>query len=102
MTISKKQSAKTPSRKKSSKKDLLEKYRTHKEDTGSSEVQVALFSKKIDELIKHLKEHANDFDSKRGLLIMLGKRRKMLNYLSKADEDGKRYQNLINDLGLRR
>lgn len=85
-----------------SKKDLLDKYQGHKNDTGSTEVQIVLLTKRIKELSAHLKEHAKDFDSKRGLLIMLGKRRRLLNYLDKIDKEGERYPGLIQDLGLRR
>lgn len=81
-------------------KGLIEKYRTHKQDTGSTEVQVALLSEKITELTKHLKKHAKDQDSKRGLLSMIGKRRRLLNYLKKSDI--KKYEKLIADLKLRK
>jgi len=82
------------------KVDLIKKYQSHKEDTGSTEVQIAILTKKISELTKHLKEHKKDFDSRRGLLMMVGKRRRLLNYLknTKADE----YIKLIADLGLRK
>ncbi len=82
------------------KKGLIEKYRTHKQDTGSTEVQVALLSEKITELTKHLKQHGKDQDSKRGLLSMIGKRRRLLNYLKKSDS--KKYEKLIADLKLRK
>lgn len=84
----------------SGKTDLIKKYRTHKDDTGSVEVQVAVLTKKISELTKHLKAHKKDFDSRRGLLLMVGKRRRLLNYLKKSDE--KKYEKLIKDLGLRK
>lgn len=79
---------------------LTDKYRAHEEDTGSTEVQVALLSERIDLLAGHLKEHAKDHDSRRGLLLMVGKRRRLLNYLKK--EDVTSYQKLIVDLGLRK
>lgn len=82
------------------KVDLIKKYQSHKEDTGSTEVQVAILTKKISELTKHLKEHKKDFDSRRGLLMMVGKRRRLLNYLKKSEED--KYTKLISDLGLKR
>lgn len=82
------------------KPDLIKKYQTHKNDTGSSEVQVALLTEKIMELAKHLKKHAKDSDSRRGLLMMVGKRRKLLNYLKKSDV--KKYEKLIKDLGLKK
>ena len=80
--------------------DLIKKYQTHKEDTGSTEVQIAILTKKIYDLTKHLKEHRKDFDSRRGLLMMVGKRRRLLNYLKKNNDE--RYQKLIADLGLRK
>jgi len=80
--------------------DLLSKYQTHKTDTGSTEVQVVVLTKKIAELTKHLKEHKHDFDSRVGLLKMVGKRRRLLNYLKKSDE--KKYGDLIADLKLRK
>ena len=86
--------------KKAQKGDLIDKYKTHKDDTGSSEVQVAILTKKISDLTKHLKEHKKDFDSRRGLLMMVGKRRRLLNYLKKTEEN--RYQEIIKDLGLRK
>lgn len=81
-------------------KDLVIKYQSHKKDTGSIEVQVALFSQKIASLSKHLKKHGKDNDSMRGLLQMVGKRRRLLNYLKKKDEG--KYDKLILDLGLRK
>jgi len=80
--------------------DLLSKYQTHETDTGSTEVQVVVLTKKIAELTKHLKEHKHDFDSRAGLLKMVGKRRRLLNYFKKTDENG--YNNLIVDLKLRK
>ena len=82
------------------KVDLIKKYQTHKDDTGSTEVQVALLTEKILELAKHLKKHAKDSDSRRGLLMMVGKRRRLLNYLKKSDL--KQYEKLIKDLGLKK
>lgn len=84
----------------SGKVDLIKKYQSHKDDTGSTEVQIAILTKKVSDLTKHLKEHKKDFDSRRGLLMMVGKRRRLLNYLKKIDED--KYAKLIADLGLRR
>ena len=80
--------------------DIVKKYQTHKNDTGSTEVQVALLTEKILELAKHLKKHAKDSDSRRGLLMMVGKRRRLLNYLKKGDL--KKYEKLIKDLGLKK
>ncbi len=82
------------------KLDIVKKYQTHKNDTGSTEVQVALLTEKIMELAKHLKKHSNDADSRRGLLMMVGKRRRLLNYLKKSDP--KKYDKLIKDLGLKK
>ena len=85
---------------KAAKEDLVKKYQTHKNDTGSTEVQVAILTKKVSELTKHLKDHKKDFDSRRGLLMMVGKRRRLLNYLRKNDEE--KYTKIISDLGLKR
>ncbi len=80
--------------------DLVKKYQTHENDTGSTEVQIAILTKKISDLTKHLKTHKKDFDSRRGLLMMVGKRRRLLNYLKKSEEE--KYTKLIVDLGLKR
>lgn len=82
------------------KKSLVEKYQTHKKDTGSIEVQVALLTQKTNDLVKHLEQHNKDSDSRRGLLMMVGKRRRLLNYLKKTDV--KKYEKVIKDLGLRK
>jgi len=82
------------------KVDLIKKYQSHKNDTGSTDVQVALLTEKILELAKHLKKHNKDQDSRRGLLMMVGKRRRLLNYLKKNDV--KKYEKLIKDLGLKK
>jgi len=82
------------------KKTLVEKYQNHKDDTGSIEVQIALLSQRIVELSKHLEGHKKDGDSRRGLLIMVGKRRRLLNYIKKSEP--KSYEKLIKDLGLRK
>jgi small subunit ribosomal protein S15 len=86
--------------KKAEKNDLVKKYQSHQNDTGSTEVQVAILTKKISDLTKHLKEHKKDFDSRRGLLMMVGKRRRLLNYLKKNDEE--RYSKIISDLNLKK
>lgn len=83
-----------------STKTLVEKYQGHKKDTGSTEVQIALITQKINELATHLKKHKKDFDSRRGLLIMVGRRRRLLNYLK--EKDLKKYEKIIKDLGLRK
>lgn len=82
------------------KEDTIQEYRTHDEDTGSSEVQVAILSKRITHLTEHLREHKHDYHSRRGLLKLVGKRRRLLNYLQKNDVE--RYRSLISRLGLRR
>lgn len=82
------------------KKTLIEKYRVHKNDTGSSEVQIALITERIVELAKHLETHKKDSDSRRGLLKMVGKRRHLLNYIAK--ENPKKYEKIVKDLGLRK
>lgn len=87
-------------KKQGGKVDLIKKYQSHKDDTGSTEVQIAILTKKVSDLTKHLKEHKKDFDSRRGLLMMVGKRRRLLNYLKKIDEE--KYTKLIADLGLRK
>ncbi len=94
--------AKTPVKKATSPapQSLVAKYQTHDGDTGSTEVQIARISVAIDELAKHLKKHAKDFDSRRGLLIMVGKRRRLLDYLKTKDEA--QYGKMITDLKLRK
>ncbi len=82
------------------KATLKKEYARHEKDTGSSEVQVALLSQRINELTGHLKSHLKDHSSRRGLIGMVARRRKLLDYLSATDE--KRYQALIQRLGLRR
>ena len=82
------------------KEKLIKKYKIHDIDTGSPEVQVALLTEEIKKLILHLKKHPKDFHSKRGLLKMVGKRRRFLSYLKEEDE--KRYNNLIKKIGLKK
>ncbi|HEX2025955.1 MAG TPA: 30S ribosomal protein S15 [Actinomycetota bacterium] len=79
---------------------LIEDHRRGDQDTGSPEVQVAILSKRIDELTEHLRTHTKDHHSRRGLLQMVGKRRRLLEYLRR--EDVERYRALIGRLGLRR
>lgn len=83
---------------KDEKVDVIKKFAREKGDTGSPEVQIALLSVQIDKLVTHLKEHKKDVHSRRGLLSMVAKRRRLLTYLRKKDED--RYKSLIKDLGL--
>jgi len=82
------------------KKRIIDEYKIHERDTGSPEVQVALLTHEISNLTEHLKVHKKDHHSRRGLLMKVGRRRRLLNYLSK--EDVERYRNLIQKLGLRR
>lgn len=82
------------------KKKIVMEHRKHDGDTGSTEVQVALLTKDIDGLTEHVKVHKKDHHSRRGLLMKVGKRRRLLNYLKK--EDIERYRTLIQQLGLRR
>ncbi len=82
------------------KQTIIEEYATHPGDTGSPEVQVALLTRRISDLTEHLKEHKHDHHSRRGLLLMVGQRRRLLNYL--ADCDIQRYRALIERLGIRR
>ena len=76
------------------------KYQSHEKDTGSTKVQVALLTARINELTGHLKEHRKDFDSRSGLLKLVGRRRRLLNYLSSTEPEI--YADFIKDLGLRR
>lgn len=82
------------------KREIMEKYARGSADTGSTAVQVALLSARIDYLSEHLKEHRKDHHSRRGLLMLVGKRRRLLSYLEKSDFD--QYKELIASLGLRR
>jgi small subunit ribosomal protein S15 len=82
------------------KKQIMTEYATHEGDTGSPEVQVAMLSRRIADLTEHLKEHKHDHHSRRGLLLLVGQRRRLLNYLK--DKDINRYRSLIERLGLRR
>ena len=82
------------------KQEIIAKYATHECDTGSPEVQVALLSKRIADLTEHLKEHKHDHHSRRGMQLMIGDRRRLLDYLKRVDIN--RYRSLIERLGLRR
>ena len=84
---------------KSVKTEIIEQYRVHEGDTGSPEVQIAVLTKRIRDLTEHLKVHIHDHHSKKGLLTLVGKRRKLLRYLSAKDFG--RYKTLIESLGLR-
>ncbi|SDP45482.1 small subunit ribosomal protein S15 [Actinopolyspora xinjiangensis] len=82
------------------KQQILSEYGLHESDTGSAEAQIALLTHRISGLTEHLKEHKHDHHSRRGLLLMVGRRRRMLNYLTRVDIT--RYRSLIQRLGLRR
>ncbi len=82
------------------KAELIKEYATKEGDTGSPEVQVAILSERISNLTEHLKAHKHDFHSRRGLLIMVGQRRRLLDYVKGKDRS--RYEGLIKRLGLRR
>jgi len=82
------------------KKDLINQFRLHENDTGSPEVQVGLLTHRISYLTDHLKVHKKDHHSRRGLLILVGRRRRLLNYVK--NKDVKRYRAIIETLGLRR
>ena len=82
------------------KQGIVEKFRTHDGDTGSPEVQIALLTERIKHLTEHLREHRHDFHTRRGLLKLVGQRRRQLRYLSKREVS--RYHSVLERLGLRR
>jgi len=82
------------------KHELIKEFAVKTDDTGSPEVQVAILSERITNLTEHLKAHKKDFHSRRGLLIMVGQRRRLLDYVKK--KEAKRYEDLVKRLGLRR
>ena len=82
------------------KQEIIEAYKRDEKDTGSSEVQIALLTERINELTQHLKVHKKDNHSRRGLLQMVGKRRNLLNYLSKKDLE--KYREIVEKLNLRK
>ena len=82
------------------KQELIGKYGRSDGDTGSAEVQVALLTERINELTEHLRTHKKDHHSRRGLLMLVGQRRRLLNYMQRSDLEG--YRSLIRELGLRR
>ncbi len=82
------------------KSGVIEAHRRHDTDTGSSQVQIAILTDRINSLTEHLRVHKQDHHSRRGLLMMVGRRRRLLNYLQKTDLEG--YRELIEKLGLRR
>ncbi|HPD19415.1 MAG: 30S ribosomal protein S15 [Candidatus Goldbacteria bacterium] len=85
---------------KEKKKEIIETFKTHEKDTGSPEVQVALLTERINYLTEHFKKHKKDFNSRRGLLQMVAKRKRLLDYLKKTDFE--RYKSLIERLKLRK
>jgi small subunit ribosomal protein S15 len=82
------------------KKTVIDNYRTHATDTGSPEVQIAILSERIAELTEHFKTHKKDHASRRGLLMLVSKRRSLLDYLKKYDSE--RYKSVISKLGIRK
>ena len=82
------------------KQSLIDQYRTHDSDTGSPEVQIALLSERIGQLTEHFKSHQKDHGSRRGLLMLVSKRRRLLDYLKKYDSE--RYKTVVQKLGLRK
>jgi small subunit ribosomal protein S15 len=82
------------------KRELVERFGSSAEDTGKAEVQIALLTERINQLTEHLREHRKDHHSRRGLLMLVGRRRRLLNYLQRDDLD--RYRALVKELGLRK
>jgi len=82
------------------KKEIIERFKTNEQDTGSPEVQIALLSNRIKYLTEHFKVHKKDHHSRRGLLKLVGQRRRLLNYLKRKDME--KYKNLIKELGIRK
>jgi len=82
------------------KREIVERFGKSSEDTGTTEVQIALLTERINGLTEHLREHSKDHHSRRGLLMLVGQRRRLLNYLRRRNLD--RYRTLIGELGLRR
>ena len=82
------------------KREVVQQFGKNESDTGSPEVQIALLTRRINHLTEHLREHKHDHHSRRGLLMLVGQRRRLLNYLQGKDLD--RYRGLIQELGLRR
>jgi small subunit ribosomal protein S15 len=82
------------------KHELIDTHKVNPKDTGSPEVQVAMLTERINQLTEHLRTHTKDFHSRRGLLMMVGKRRRLLQYISRESQE--RYKALIEKLGLRR
>jgi small subunit ribosomal protein S15 len=85
---------------KEKKERLIREYRMHDKDTGSPEVQISLLTERINQLTEHLKGHAKDFSSRKGLLNLVGQRRRLLDYLKDTDLEG--YRKIVEELGLRK
>ena len=85
---------------KEEKQAVIERHRKHERDTGSAEVQIALYTERINHLTEHLRSHPKDKHSRRGLLLLVGRRRRLLDYLKNKDIE--RYRNIIRTLGIRR
>jgi len=82
------------------KSEIINQYKIHEKDTGSSEVQIALLTERINHLTEHFKTHKKDYHSRRGLLKLVGQRRRLLNYLK--DKDVEKYRSIIKSLSIRR
>lgn len=82
------------------KKEIIDAFKIHSRDTGSAEVQIALLTERINNLTEHFKRHKKDFNSRRGLLALVGRRRRFLNYLK--NKDIKRYEEIVNKLHLKK
>lgn len=82
------------------KKEIIETFKVHSRDTGSAEVQIAIMTERINTLGEHFKRHKNDFHSRRGLLVLVGRRRRLLNYLK--EKDIKKYEGVLEKLHLRK
>ena len=85
---------------KTKKHGVIKEFKTHSKDTGSTEVQIALLTERINILSQHFNRHKKDLHSRRGLLMMVGKRRRLLNYLK--NKDSKKYEDILNRLNLRK
>jgi len=85
---------------KEEKAEIIRKYGDHPNDSGKPEVQIAILTKRINDITQHLQQHKKDHHSRRGLLMLVGKRRRLLNYL--ASKDIERYRKIVDELGLRR
>jgi small subunit ribosomal protein S15 len=85
---------------KENKQNIIEKFRIHENDTGSAEVQVAILTNRINRLNEHLKENSKDHHSRRGLVMLVGKRKRLMEYIKNNDLN--RYKKLVKDLGLRK